>query len=64
MPIISEEVTAEAIKPVAPVRSAQPPTEQPGDAKHQMNRVHYRTCMALLMLETYYRFLPGTGSAR
>ncbi|MFT6863939.1 MAG: hypothetical protein ACJAVK_002501 [Akkermansiaceae bacterium] len=22
---------------------------------------HYRTCLATLMLETYYRFLPGTG---
>ena len=23
---------------------------------------HYRTCLATLMLETYYRFLPGTGA--
>ncbi len=23
---------------------------------------HYRTCLAILMLETYYRFLPGTGA--
>jgi len=23
---------------------------------------HYRTCLATLMLESYYRFLPGTGS--
>jgi hypothetical protein len=22
---------------------------------------HYRTCLCILMLETYYRFLPGTG---
>ena len=22
---------------------------------------HYRTCLATLMLESYYRFLPGTG---
>jgi len=22
---------------------------------------HYRTCLATLMLETYYRFLPATG---
>ncbi len=25
--------------------------------------VHYRTCLCILMLETYYRFLPGTGAA-
>jgi hypothetical protein len=24
--------------------------------------VHYRTCLCILMLETYYRFLPGTGA--
>ena len=24
--------------------------------------VHYRNCLCILMLETYYRFLPGTGS--
>lgn len=24
---------------------------------------HYRTCLATLMLEAYYRFLPGTGQA-
>lgn len=24
---------------------------------------HYRTCLAILMLEVYYRFLPATGSA-
>ena len=23
---------------------------------------HYRTCLCILMLETYYRFLPGTGA--
>jgi hypothetical protein len=23
--------------------------------------VHYRTCLATLMLEVYYRFLPGTS---
>jgi hypothetical protein len=34
----------------------------PGDAKHQTNRTHYRTCLNILMLEVYYRFLPGTGS--
>jgi len=36
--------------------------KEPGDPKHGMSRVHYRTCMSLLMLEVYYRFLPGTGS--
>jgi hypothetical protein len=25
---------------------------------------HYRTCLAILSLEVYYRFLPGTGSTR
>lgn len=24
---------------------------------------HYRTCLATLMMEVYYRFLPGTGAA-
>jgi hypothetical protein len=24
--------------------------------------VHYRTCLCILMLEVYYRFLPGTGA--
>jgi hypothetical protein len=24
--------------------------------------LHYRTCLCILMLETYYRFLPGTGA--
>ena len=26
------------------------------------SNTHYRTCLCILMLETYYRFLPGTGS--
>ena len=26
--------------------------------------IHYRTCLAILMLEVYYRFLPATGTAR
>jgi hypothetical protein len=26
-----------------------------------VQNVHYRTCLAILMLEVYYRFLPGTG---
>ena len=26
--------------------------------------VHYRTCLATLMLESYYRFLPGTGQKK
>lgn len=25
---------------------------------------HYRTCLSILALENYYRFLPGTGGAR
>ena len=29
-----------------------------GDKKYAK---HYRTCLATLMLESYYRFLPGTG---
>ena len=28
-----------------------------------MTNTHYRTCLCTLMLEVYYRFLPGTGSA-
>ncbi|WP_284124240.1 hypothetical protein [Parerythrobacter aestuarii] len=39
MPVIIEEVTAEAIKPVAPTKTAQPPTEQPGDATVETRRI-------------------------
>jgi hypothetical protein len=28
-----------------------------------VGNIHYRTCLCILMLEVYYRFLPGTGSA-
>lgn len=27
-----------------------------------VDNVHYRTCLCTLMLEVYYRFLPGTGA--
>ncbi len=27
-----------------------------------VHNVHYRTCLSTLMLEVYYRFLPGTGA--
>jgi len=27
-----------------------------------LNNGHYRNCLAILMLEVYYRFLPGTGA--
>jgi hypothetical protein len=33
-----------------------------GWTKHGVNKTHYRTCLATLMLEVYYRFLPGTGA--
>ena len=26
-----------------------------------VSNVHYRNCLCTLMLEVYYRFLPGTG---
>ena len=29
-----------------------------------VDSTHYRTCLAILTLENYYRFLPGTGGAR
>jgi hypothetical protein len=29
-----------------------------------IHNVHYRTTLAILMLEVYYRFLPGTGSVK
>ncbi|MFU8892114.1 MAG: prenyltransferase/squalene oxidase repeat-containing protein [Luteolibacter sp.] len=29
-----------------------------------VQNTHYRTCLVLLMLESYYRFLPATGAAR
>ncbi|MGB6223257.1 MAG: hypothetical protein WBG04_19670, partial [Haloferula sp.] len=32
-----------------------------GPASIYLTNTHYRTCLAILMLETYYRFLPGTG---
>ena len=33
----------------------------PGYTGHGLNNVHYVTCLATLMLEVYYRFLPGTA---
>jgi hypothetical protein len=33
----------------------------PGNTGHGMNNKHYISCLATLMLEVYYRFLPGTG---
>jgi len=33
----------------------------PGDRGHRQGDEHYRTCLCILMLETYYRFLPGTA---
>ncbi len=36
----------------------------PGKDSHgTQGNAHYRTCLAILMLEVYYRFLPGTGAA-
>jgi hypothetical protein len=32
-----------------------------GGIKHGPVNVHMATCLATLMLEVYYRFLPGTG---
>ena len=33
----------------------------PGNTGHGLGNVHYVTCLATLMLEVYYRFLPGTA---
>ena len=33
-----------------------------GVATHYVKNAHYRTCLATLMLEVYYRFLPGSSS--
>ena len=33
----------------------------PGNSGHGLGNVHYVTCLATLMLEVYYRFLPGTA---
>ncbi len=32
----------------------------PGGAKHGMSSEHYATCLSILMLEVYYRFLPSS----
>lgn len=34
----------------------------PGFTGLGLNDGHYRNCLAILMLEVYYRFLPGTGA--
>lgn len=34
----------------------------PGFTGLGLNNGHYRNCLAILMLEVYYRFLPGTGA--
>ncbi|MFT5632777.1 MAG: hypothetical protein ACI9SQ_000483 [Rubritalea sp.] len=33
---------------------------KPGKAAHGMSSTHYATCLATLMMETYYRFLPSS----
>ena len=33
---------------------------KPGKAGHGMSSTHYATCLATLMMETYYRFLPSS----
>ncbi|BCX49920.1 hypothetical protein HAHE_38280 [Haloferula helveola] len=33
-----------------------------GVATSYVGNAHYRTCLAIFMLEVYYRFLPGTGA--
>ena len=35
-----------------------------GHQHHTVNSLTYTTCLATLMLEVYYRFLPGTGTAK
>ena len=35
--------------------------KMPGNRGHGLNNQHFVTCLATLMLEVYYRFLPGTG---
>lgn len=32
----------------------------PGDPVHSMNSTHYATCLSVLMMEVYYRFLPSS----
>lgn len=32
------------------------------EENHHLDRTHYRSCLGILMLETYYRFLPSTGT--
>ena len=32
----------------------------PGEAGHGLSSEHYATCLATLMLEVYYRFLPSS----
>lgn len=39
MPVIIEEVTAEAIKPVGSARSSQPPTEIPADSSSEARKL-------------------------
>lgn len=38
MPVIIEEVTAEAIKPAAPPKALQPPTELPADSQAEARK--------------------------
>lgn len=38
MPVVIEEVTAEALKPVAPERPEKPLTEMPGDTANELRR--------------------------
>ncbi len=46
------------------IKNQQPDGSWIRNAKHDANGTHMATCLATMMLEVYYRFLPGTGAAR
>jgi hypothetical protein len=45
------------------IKNQRPDGSWQQDMRHGPINVHMATCLATLMLEVYYRFLPGTGSA-
>lgn len=47
-----------------PVNSKKRGSVRANGSPGYTTNTHYRTCLVLLMLESYYRFLPATGAAR
>lgn len=62
--VLVETIQLPLRKPLLPrlrVLGSRLPPPDSGAARYESD-VHYRTCPAILMFETCYRFLPATGA--